>query len=234
MAIQQEVLAFLEKDPILRVLPIETIKRRDAAVTAVVKDGVLLYDTANDMHLLCADTKEAALALIPHLPARPDCLTNDFEPLNEHLIKRFKFTSKMVCINTVYTSKTPVPVVTDLTLKTLGVQALDLIQAHYRSGSEEYLRDILGRGRLLGGFLGDTMVGFIGWHDEGSMGLLHIFEEHRRRGYAFQMEALQINGMLKKSQLPFGQVETYNQASLALQKKIGMELSEKTVSWLFA
>ena len=86
---------------------------------------------------------------------------------------------------------------------------------------------------LLGGFVGDTLVGFIGWHPEGDMGLLHVFEAYRRQGFAYAMEALQINLMLKRGELPRGQVIRGNEASLALQVKLGFTVADSTVSWMF-
>jgi GNAT superfamily N-acetyltransferase len=104
-----------------------------------------------------------------------------------------------------------------------------LNDTHDQQEIESFIR----QGRLLGGYLGDRLVGFAGWHEDDSLGMLHVFAEHRRQGHAQALVALMVNQSLAKGYLPFGQVAADNHASLALQQKMGLTLSDKTVSWLF-
>ena len=76
-------------------------------------------------------------------------------------------------------------------------------------------------------------VGFIGEHLEGSMGLLFIFPEFRHRGYAMALEKRYMAKMMGEGRIPFGQVEKKNQASLALQKKIGVTRSRRLSCWMW-
>ena len=36
---------------------------------------------------------------------------------------------------------------------------------------------------ILGGYLGDNLVGFCGMHEERSVGLLEVLKDYRRKGY---------------------------------------------------
>lgn len=119
-----------------------------------------------------------------------------------------------------------------LALRQLAADDLPQVSEHYKLEGEGYLRFLLERGRLFGGFLGDTMAGFAGLHAEGSIGLLEVFPPYRRRGFASVLEQYLINRELALKHIPFGQVVTGNAPSLALQRSLGMTLSEGTLYWL--
>lgn len=119
-----------------------------------------------------------------------------------------------------------------LTLRQLDAGGLPQVAAHYKLEGEDYLRSLLERGQLFGGFLDGVMIGFVGRHTEGSIGLLEIFPPYRRRGFASALEGHMINLELSLGHVPFGQVLTDNAPSLALQRSLGMALSAGTLCWL--
>ena len=92
---------------------------------------------------------------------------------------------------------------------------------------------VVERGSILLGYHRERLIGFIGEHLEGSMGLLYVFPEFRRQGFGSALEKICISETLKKSFIPFGQVEKDNQASLALQKRIGMTVSDRLLCWMW-
>ena len=108
-----------------------------------------------------------------------------------------------------------------------------VVTATYDLVSPEELRRIVKRRKLLLGHDRGNPVGFIGEHLEGSMGLLYVFPEYRRHGYAVALEKAMIARTLKEGFIPFGQVEKGNHASLALQKKIGMTVSDNLICWMW-
>ena len=86
---------------------------------------------------------------------------------------------------------------------------------------------------MLLGYNQDHWIGFIGEHLEGSMGLLYVFPEYRRRGYGAALQRHLISKTLEEGYIPFGQVEKDNHASLRLQKKIGMTQSDNLTVWMW-
>ncbi len=64
------------------------------------------------------------------------------------------------------------------------------------------------------------------------MGLLEVFEEHRRKGYATQLEAWMIAYMRHHQLIPYGQVVKGNTKSMELQKKIGLKEVKEHLFWL--
>lgn len=77
------------------------------------------------------------------------------------------------------------------------------------------------------------MVGFIDEHLEGSMGLLYIFPEYRRRGFGAELQTHYIVKAMEDGYIPFGQVEKGNLNSLKLQQKIGMTRSDNLIVWMW-
>ena len=119
-----------------------------------------------------------------------------------------------------------------LALRQLAVDDLPQVADNYKLEGEDYLRSLLERGQLFGGFLNGVMVGFAGRHTEGSIGLLEIFPPYRRRVFATVLERYMINQELVLGHIPFGQVLTDNAPSLALQRSLGMTISSGTLHWL--
>lgn len=120
----------------------------------------------------------------------------------------------------------------------LLIQPLDLsyeqtILSHYTMLPEEIIRERLQHHMIYGGFKEEELIGFIGLHQEGSIGILEIFPEHQRKGYATQMELFMIKKQLLAGAIPYGQIDQYNKSSMELQRKLGMQLSDRTICWLF-
>lgn len=229
----KQAIEFFNKEPLLRVQGLFSINRGTAEVKAVCDDGVLMYETKGEIYMLFAGSEEAVKKLLAKVPD-VDFLMTDYTPMDDWVKQARGFDMKAPCINVVYEKKEPIAISTDLRLGALTEDQVDLITPHYHSYDQDTLRLFIREGQLLGGYLGETLVGFLGWHDEGAMGMLHIFEEHRRKGYAYALEALQTNLMLSRGKVPHGQVYVGNDASLALQKKLGFSVEERTCCWFFS
>ena len=85
----------------------------------------------------------------------------------------------------------------------------------------------------LAGFAGEEFVGYVGRHREGSVGLLNVFPQYRRRGYGQELETFILNQVVAAGERPYCQIFEGNAASLALQAKLGWLLAEKPICWLF-
>lgn len=85
---------------------------------------------------------------------------------------------------------------------------------------------------LWGGFRDLECVGFIGTHEEGTMGMLEILEKYRNRGYGRALEQLLANEYIKAGRFPYCHILEKNTASLNLQKSMGFWLSEdRRIYW---
>ena len=97
----------------------------------------------------------------------------------------------------------------------------------------EEMEKVVRRRSVLLGYDGDCLVGFIGEHLEGSMGLLYVFPEYRRRGFGAALQTHYIVKTMENGCVPFGQVEKDNRNSLKLQEKIGMTRSDNLIVWMW-
>ena len=77
------------------------------------------------------------------------------------------------------------------------------------------------------------VAGFIGTHSEGSMGMLEVLPEFRRKGYGLALEQFLIAWHLSRGWTPFGHVIDGNEPSLRLQQKAGMVCAGLPAIWLF-
>lgn len=107
------------------------------------------------------------------------------------------------------------------------------IAANYDILSRAELDQVAARRALFAGHdAAGSMVGFAGGHLEGSMGILKILPAYRRRGYAAAMERFVIRRFMEDRLIPFGQVETSNTASAALQRKLGLTKAPRRAYWI--
>lgn len=86
-------------------------------------------------------------------------------------------------------------------------------------------------GAIFGAFIEGKLAGFIGEHIEGSLGMLEVFEEYRRKGIAAELESYMINLHLSRGHLPYGDVIVGNEASMKLQRKLGLKVSKEIYCW---
>ena len=79
---------------------------------------------------------------------------------------------------------------------------------------------------------GETLAGFIGAPDGGSLGMLEVLPPYRRRGYGLVLLLAAVGMAVREGRCAYGQVAEYNAASLALQQKAGMTICPEKIYWL--
>lgn len=119
-------------------------------------------------------------------------------------------------------------------LRILDESHTDLVFEHYHMApGRDYVAERLAAGAMTGAFLDGVLAGFIGIHEEGSIGMLEVLPAYRRRSLGYALEAGAIRRALKEGAIPYCQVIEGNTASMELQKKLGLEFSAGFVYWLF-
>ena len=117
--------------------------------------------------------------------------------------------------------------------KTLGLSFLDVVTESYDLADRDYVRSRLESGTVIGLFDQDSLMGFIGEHTEGAMGMLVVLPDYRRMGVGETLEKLLINKILSEGRTPYCDVDARNIKSLALQEKLGMTRTELDTFWFF-
>ena len=102
------------------------------------------------------------------------------------------------------------------------------------TSSESDIMNAIVNGHLYGAFSpsGDIM-GFTGFHSEGSMGMLTVLPEYRRRGVGEALEKHLLRTAIDEGRTPFCNVYLSNSASIALQEKLGLERGDVLSWWIW-
>lgn len=209
------------------------LKRGSGEIILQSERTLLVRDSISGVHFLaCEDPAEDMAALDGCIGRDCDLLVVTSRASAEAVSQRYDFAGKMACWQVAYYGKKPQPD-DSLTVRTAEESDFAMLRENYQMISPEEMKRVIARGDILIGCHGDRPVGFIGEHLEGSMGMLYIFPEYRRRGFASVLQSSQIAKTMERGNIPFGQVETGNLASLALQEKLGMKRSEDLVVWLW-
>ena len=209
------------------------LKRGSGEIVAERENALLVRDSVSGAYLLACEDRTAGAELLDRFLPR-DCgllMVSDCS-LGRTAFERYGFTDKLECYQAAYYGDQP-PADTLLSVRTADEQDLPVLLENYHMISPEELEMVVGRGSVLLGYEQDRLVGFIGEHLEGSMGLLYVFPEYRHRGFGTALQKHMIAKTMEKGFTPFGQVEKENRASLKLQEKLGMTVSGNLIVWMW-
>lgn len=174
-----------------------------------------------------AKCKEAALQ--GSLTDREVVVTQEF--VKEYLINKHGLRVTCQCVQAVCTRREALPV-RYKAIRKLDISHLNYLVANYDMAEEAYLRERINAGAMYGAFDGENLIGFVGLHKEGSMGMLFVEEGYRRRGIGAALEAYLINVQLSNGVTPYCQIIEGNKESKALQEKLGLYLADVPMWWL--
>lgn len=106
-------------------------------------------------------------------------------------------------------------------------EEVPLAASIYEEG--EYLSEQAEKGQLFSARLHGHFAGFIGFHGDGSTGLLEVLPEFRRRGIGQCLEKYMVNLCLDRGWVNYGHIYTDNAASFALQESLGLTVDREHV-----
>ena len=146
----------------------------------------------------------------------------------------FGFSNENPCTQWVYTLLTP-PDDGGFDIRILERKDVPLAAAHYHMIDDplDYFYECIEREWIWGLYDAGQLAGFIGMHEEGSMGMLEILPEFRRKGYGYALEAHLIGVHLQRGWTPYCHVVDGNTASLALQTKLGLTQATLPAIWVY-
>ena len=208
-----KALEYLQREYLHNLDMIEGLRRDLYDVLYAAEDGVLICDREGGRtHMLSCRDAEAALRIAKL--TQPGCglfvahQADTVEPLRELL----GFDEASECWQAAYLGDTPLSV-GDFEIKKLDMSYAPVAAEIYSSSDGE-------------------LAGFTGRHVQGALGMLEVLPEYRRRGIAAALESAAINRELNEGHVPYGQIVIGNNASRAVQEKLGMSFADKNVWWL--
>ncbi len=231
MNLEQKALAYLERDRLLFADMLEPLRRGSAELLYVQEDGVLLYEQVGALYLMTARNPAGVEACLRRIPS--GALVSGHELwYKEEAAARLSFPEAQVCYQAAWLEREPPPE-PEMVLRLLPVERAPWVYEHYSHpfGGVEYMEGVLRRG-MLGAYVDGALAGFVGFHDEGSIGMLEVLPQFRRRGVGKALLHGAVRLALERGMLPFGQVFYGNDASLSLQKRAGLQVSGPELFWL--
>ena len=234
MTPEETALARLSGNRLLYIDMLEVLRRGTAQVCRAGCDGVLLYDPPSEIWFVDADTPAALEEMLP-LMEGCTILTGHQMWYKDKLAAHFSFQTQQICRQSAWLApQSPAVPPFGGEIRRLDRSWAVWAEEHYSHsfGGVAYMEDAIDRG-MLGAFVEGRPAGFVGTHIEGSMGMLEVLPEYRRRGIGEALLLAMTAFCLEQGKYPYGQVFTDNAPSLALQRKVGMTLSEELLFWLF-
>ena len=199
--------------------------------------GEVVYDKGMDillkfegLYMLHAADETGARELLGKVPEDAMLITTQ-EFVRDLLEKEFGKTGFCKCSQAVCTRKEAFPV-RYKNIRQLDITYLDYIMENY-SSSEEHMKERLNAGVMYGAFEEDRIIGFIGMHSEGSMGMLFVEEEYRHKGIGASLESYLINVQISNGFTPYCHIIDGNEKSLALQEKLGLYVADTPLWWIW-
>lgn len=120
-------------------------------------------------------------------------------------------------------------------IKRLATTLAGTVLEHYHNPGGGYtverLSEIMREKGVFGAICGGVLAGFIGRHSDGNMGMLEVFEGYRNRGIGSALERFLINYVMTFGRVPLCDVFTDNDASMKLQRSLGLTESSGYTFW---
>ena len=113
------------------------------------------------------------------------------------------------------------------------MEELPIVAAVYRTvDDEDYLRERIERGWMFGAYIDGALAGFAGMHAEGGLGLLEVLPRIEEDDWQGAGGTYLINLSLERGMTPYAQVAEENEASIRLQRSLGLSFSKQKVYWM--
>ena len=231
---EREILAYLERDRVRRIDMIEAVRRGGAKILYAEADAVLLLKL--DLFcLLVSDTVEAggrALRTVPegvrlfvaHNEASRDAVFAAYPEINH----------ASACWQAYYPGTEPIPVPDVCRIRPFPKEELPLLLSVYDpEGDPARYLERIENGDVLAAYRDGEIAGFIGFHSDGSSGMLEVLPKFRRLGIGSALEIALHNLALSRGWTPYGQIYTTNDASRKLQERLGMVVSDGAIYWMY-
>ena len=209
------------------------LKRGSGEIIEEMDRALLIRDEVSGAYMLACDDAVTGMVLLDrHIGRNCSLLMVSDYSLGITAFERYGFAEKLECYQVAYFGEKP-SADSRLTVRAADEQDLPMLVKTYHLVSPEELEKLVSRRSILLGYEREKLIGFIGEHLEGSMGILYIFPEYRHRGFGAALQTHLIARTMEKGFIPFGQVEKDNLESLKLQKKLGMTQSDELTVWMW-
>ena len=96
--------------------------------------------------------------------------------------------------------------------------------------SVEYFQERIQNGPSAGVREDGRLVAWVMTHDDGAIGALHVLDNYRKRGFAYQLTVEIVDKVRQQGKIPFIHIEKTNTKSMNLALKLGFQ-KDRRVHW---
>ena len=230
----EQAIEFLSQNTVLHIDMLEGILRGEVRLLDVSDDGVSMYHRSGETTMMSARNEEAAIRMISRMEAAKLIVAHQ-EFFLEPLKRKFSITETLECNQVAYLRTGSLPKAScPAFICQLDGRHLPFIIKHYSHATDsDYILDRLQANAMFGAYIKNDLVGFIGVHAEGSIGMLEVLPQYRRQGIAKALETHLVNDFLSHGEIPFAQIITGNAVSLTLHRQLGFSVSDHPIWWLW-
>lgn len=208
------------------------LKRGSGQIIVNGRNVQLVKDSISGAYFLVCDDPETAFSVLDkHIHDCSLLMVSD-HTTGLAVFERYGFSEKIECYQAAYYGEKPQED-PRLSIRSAEEDDLAMLMEHYHMLSQEELEQLIGRRSIDLAYYQGQLAGFIGEHLEGSMGILYVLPEYRKKGFGTALQKHLIRRTMESGYIPFGQVEKSNLNSLGLQKKLGMCVSERLMVWMW-
>lgn len=230
---EQVAFSYLLKNEVLNMDMIETLRHEKYQLLYAGDKGVFLFHESARIYMLSVDELSLGETLINrYFKGNMGIVIH--QPELEEIIKQYyQANERLECYQAVFPKLKKVVLPGQLKIKPVTLKEKDLICQFYSHDSDpDYIQSIILEGWLFGLYENEKLAGFIGRHTDGSMGLLEVLPDYKRKHYATYLLLYMCEEYQKRGWVAYSQVEVKNEASLKLHQKMGATKSDSAVIWL--
>lgn len=216
----------------------EVYRRGNCEILYEENDGIMLLDHTTKMYYASAKNIEAAKDILYKLPSDYETFIAHEEVFKTLENKSFSYQSCLVAYNHLYSKKEKYRIPENpFTFKMLEESEIEKVKENYTMIEElgyEYLQERIKEG-MMAAYLNQELVGFIGMHNDGAIGMLEVFKGYEGQHIATYLQCAYINHLMdvKYPGLLYSQVMEDNEVSMHIQKKLKFEKASRPVYWYF-
>ncbi|MDR2895252.1 MAG: GNAT family N-acetyltransferase [Propionibacteriaceae bacterium] len=209
---------------------------RGAEIVASDTDGVVLL-TSDGTILLASHDAEATsrqLDLVDQLRLDQPYIVTHNDDSKAVVANRYNYSWLTPCWSAAFLGESFPAKPTDIDIRQLADDQIDEVITTYDLNGPDYIRQRFADKAMFGAWREDQLLGYIGTHAQGAMGLLYVFPSFRHQGVAEALVCDLGNRLLAAGHRPYDHIVVGNDASDHLQRKLGFTISTRQLCWLSA
>lgn len=213
---------------------LEAFIRGNVAELNYCSDKAILLRHSCGIHMLWCSCKEDGLNALKTVDEISCCVCHGRMAHDAMREYRPEFTVDEACLQYCLSSRELRQLQNNCTIRPLLLSEADFVVEHYPMENDAaHVRTLIREGKMFGAEVDGQLAAFIGFHRDGSSGMLEVLPEFRRKGIGTELEVFFQNYQLERGWMPYGQVYITNTASLKMQTKLGLSVSEECVWWIY-